>query len=235
MSRLDRHKQQQVNKLMLFLALCVGIAIIAFFTVGLKSIINATVFLNHFSSNSTDTTGKKDEDFFGIFTIDEPATATNSAQIVITGNAADYAKIDIYLNNVKVKTLNDDLENFSAKIGTLKSGENKLRAIASDRSGKHVDESETFKVMYMNDPPRLEISSHKDGDTVHKSDLRFEGKTDSGVTLKVNKRPIVVDFQGNFKSSFTLKDGENTLEFEALDEAGNSTKKTLKIRYHKDE
>ena len=72
-------------------------------------------------------------------------------------------------------------------------------------------------------------------ETKTKQELSVEGKTDVGVTVRINNQPVVVDVQGNFKKSIRLKEGENTLEVIAEDDAGNQEKKEIKVKYQKDE
>lgn len=235
MSHLSRHQNKDLIKKLIFFLVGIILIGILVFQIGLKSIINTTLFINSaISGNDAGESSQSDEDFFGTLRIYEPPNATNSAEIIISGEVSEYDKLQFYINNTKVDEKKAK-ESFEEQIGKLKSGENKVYVVALSANGKNKKESEHFTVYYKNEPPSLEIGTPKDGDTVSKQEIQIEGKTDPNVSVSVNAQPVVVDYQGNFKKTFRLKEGENKLVFKAEDEAGNTKETTLTIRFVRDE
>lgn len=238
MSRLQTHRQKQITSNIIKLII-VSIALMAiFFFVGLQSIINATVFLNNLiRGNPTQSQEETQEsNFYGIINLDEPEVATNSASLLVTGDATDFKKVEFYINNVKVDdTSIKNNGTFSKEIGKLRVGENKIYVIAKTEDNKNKKQSDVYTITYSNEPPELEIETPKDGDKTNKNEIQIKGKTSKNVTVRINNAPVVVSVDGNFTSTIRLKDGENKLEFTATDIAGNTEKKEIKVTYQKDE
>lgn len=235
MSHLTRHQNKDTIKKLLILVVIIGAVGFFAIQVGLKSLINATLFINEATSSGEETsTDQTESDFFGTLQFDEPVSATNSAEIIVTGSSSEFDTLQFFINNTKVEEKSAK-ESFEEKIGKLKVGENTLYVVARTKNGKNKKESSRYTVYYKNEPPKLEINMPKDGDNVTKQDLQIEGKTDANVSVSVNNQPVVVDYQGNFKKSLRLKEGENKLQFIAEDEAGNKKETTLTIRYQRDE
>lgn len=209
-----------------------------FFFVGLQSIINATVFLNNLIRGNP-TQSQEEEtnaNFYGIINLDEPEVATNSAALVVTGDATDFKKVEFYINNVKVGDASiKNNGTFSKEIEKLRVGENKIYVIGKTSDNKNKKQSDVYTVTYINEPPKLEIETPKDGDKTNKNEIQAKGKTDKNVTVRINNAPVVLSVDGNFTSTVRLKDGENKLEFTATDIAGNVEKKEIKVTYQKDE
>jgi bacillopeptidase F len=186
------------------------------------------------SSEKSDDTSS--EEFFGTLTFDEPLSATNSAQISVSGAVTEYDQIEYFINNVSVKKEKiPSNDQFSEEIGRLRVGENKIHVIVSDSKTKQKKESDTYDVMYMNEKPKLEIESPKDGDTTNKNEITIKGKTDPEAGVRINNSHVVVGIDGTFTKSMRLQDGENKLEILATDIAGNQEKLTLTVKYQKDE
>ena len=235
-SRLYQHKQNESNKKLFGLLFFILILTAFMITVGFRLLINSAVFISGLiNPQSENTSQEKQDEFYGSIDLDEPRTATNSAQIYVTGTVQDYEKIDIYINNTRAESITvKGKTSFSEKIGPLKQGENKIYVIA--RAGDdHTKESDTYTVLYKKEELKLEIESPTADMKTSSQDLTIKGMTDQGTTLRVNGQPIVVDLSGEFSSTFRLKEGENILHFTATDAAGNTVEQELKVTYQKEE
>jgi hypothetical protein len=222
-------------KIFVLIILSVGL-LFFLFQAGLKSIINSTVFINTITGKSTDSDIVKEEDFYGILNVDEPESATNAAALIVSGDATEYENVEYYINNVKVDSGKIKSNGtFSEEIGKLKSGENTIYIIAKSKNNKHETKSDVYSVTYLNEKPKLEIESPKDGDKVNKSEVQIKGKTGKEVTIRVNNQHVVIDVSGTFTTTFRLKEGDNKLEITATDIAGNVEKKEITVKYEKDE
>jgi flagellar hook assembly protein FlgD len=75
-------------------------------------------------------------------------------------------------------------------------------------------------------PPVVQVANLPDGMQVNKANLTFEGITEPGAIIFVggSSQPIRVDNSGRFSFSYKLNDGENAVELQAADAAGNITR-----------
>lgn len=213
------------------------VALIIFLAVfGLNFVINASVWIGNLVSGDKQQTETTSEQFFGTLFVDSLPSATNSAEIIITGSQSDFDTVAFYINDKKVKEIDvTDKENFSEKIGPLNTGDNSVYVEARAPKAKQTKQSDTFTLAYKNKKPKLEIAEPSNDATVSNNEVTVKGVTDDEVNIEVDGAPVVVDAQGNFQESVRLKEGENMLVITALDDAGNESKVELKVTYKKDE
>jgi hypothetical protein len=237
MSRLAKHIQKQNIQRFLFLVVSVGVIMVILFVVGLKSAIGFTIFMNSiFKGSSQNTQSTEKKDFYGTLSVDEPPSATNSAEIQIDGGVTEFDEVEYFINNVSVKKEKIPIgDSFSEVIGKLKPGENKVYVEVSDRESKNKEKSDIYTILYKNEKPKLEIETPKDGDKINKNEITIKGKTDKDVEIQVNGSPVVVGLDGSFTKTYRLSEGDNKLSIVATDLAGNEEKKEMTIKYEKDD
>ena len=236
MSHLIRHRQKQNNKKLIWLIILGGVILIFTFQIGLNTLINAAIFVNNLISPDKKDSKQTAQAFYGTLEIDEPASATNEAKLQISAQTTEYDTIEVFLNNIEVESTSPKTSGeFSKIIGSLKEGNNTIYFVAKTADGKQQKKSDTYNVTFIDEPPKLEIEAPADNAKVSNPEIEIKGKTDPGVTVKLNNLPLVVGVDGNFRTSYRLKDGENKLEIIALDIAQNETKKTLTVIREKDE
>lgn len=160
-------------------------------------------------------------------------SATNSAQIVVSGRADKDQQIKIYINGAFQKETETDNKGEFTTLAILGEKENSVKAKAFDAKENGSDFSQTQYVSYIVEPPKLELNSPSDGQKFQKDDKNIEvsGITDTGARVTVNDFIAVVDGEGNFSYRLSLKDGDNDIKITAVDEAGNKTEKTIKVSY----
>jgi hypothetical protein len=160
--------------------------------------------------------------------------ATNSAEITLTGTAEEGDAVKLY-NNAKlaeeVKIGHD--HTFEFRDIPLKEGKNlfRVKAFKENNESKF---SNPITVLYRKEAPKLTIEypqegqsiSHKDGDR-----LQIEGRTDPDVKVRINGFQAIVDDEGKFKYVSPVKGGENVIQAEATDDAGNKTALERKFIY----
>lgn len=237
MSRLEDHRRKQfMHKILFFLVCLVGL-IVLLATVGFNALINSSIFVRNLLSNgNTDQTEQANDNFFGTLYIDSIPTATNSARIIVSGSASNYDTIEYYINDDKVKTITvSNIPSFSNEIGDLKKGVNNVYIKAIAKSAKKEKDSEVFNVVYSDEKPKLEIKEPSETSKTSKSEISVIGETDKDIEIKINQSPVIVDATGKFQTSVRLKEGENKIEITAIDQAGNTEKKTLTVEYRKDD
>lgn len=160
-------------------------------------------------------------------------SATNSAQISVTGLATNHETIELYVNDdmVSSKETKDD-GSFTFQNVTLNKGDNEIKAKA--KSGKKTsDYSDKITVSYKDSPVTLTVDNPHDGDTFSKdqNSITISGKTDSDAKITVNDFWAIVDSNGGFTYNLKLHDGENHIRVVATDSAGNKTTNELKVNY----
>lgn len=235
MSRLEEHRKRQYrNKVFLFIAV-IAVLLFVMFQFGIKTLISATLFINNFGGGQKDTnTTNSQDDFFGTFELYEPPVATNSSQIEVSGTVSSYDALEFYINDEKVLDKRLTSESFVETIGDLKDGDNKIYVKALAKKEKKEQKSTVYTVKYKKDKPKLDVSEPQNNTKTDKVDIIIAGTTDIDVTIRINESPVVVDAQGNFRTSVRLKEGDNKVTITALDEAGNTEMKEINVKYEKD-
>lgn len=158
---------------------------------------------------------------------------TNEFSVEIKGTTEAGATLILFLNGDEEEVVaNKDGDfNFTFKLGK---GENSVSVKARDSSGNESQVTDTYKIIFDNEPPELEISSPEDGKEFFGSKERqvsINGKTEEGASITINDRIVAVDANGNFTFVTTLPEGENSFAIKAEDRAGNSTEASLTLRF----
>ncbi len=161
--------------------------------------------------------------------------ATDNQSIEISGSAEAGATVEIYLNDKKITAVvsNNDSEFLTEKL-RLEEGRNSLYAIAIDKAGNQSSSSQKQYIWFDNQPPELTINSPEDRASFYgdqEKSVTIQGKTESGVSLTLNDRLIIVNDEGDFSTTYSLNQGENQLKFVARDRAGNKTETEITLIY----
>lgn len=232
-SRLARRLEQQSKRNLLISALGIFVVLFLIFKFGLPLLINFTLFISGFK-NSQDTTAEKSVSFVSPPVLNPLPTATNSAEVTISGSALQKQTVMLYLDGGLVGKMKVDKDtNFIFKDIKLTKGTNIITARALDEKGKESADSDPITVLLKTDSPQLSIDLPSEGQSFSKDDktAQVRGKTDSGAKVTVNDFWAIVDENGNFSYQLPLRDGENKIVVVALDEAGNKTEVERKVNY----
>lgn len=158
--------------------------------------------------------------------------ATRSSQIKISGVADPKVTIELFQNDDSTgSTLTNESGQFNFEV-SLKKGTNRFQAQAVNDSGAKSDKSIIYQVSLLAQPPKLEVNSPKDGDTVKDSPINLTGTTDPEVAITVNDRLAIVGGNGNFSYRLNLTNGDNKIKITATDPAGNQTTQEITIKYN---
>lgn len=229
-SRLKTNLKKQNTKA-IFGIIIILLLIVLF---GMKLLVGFTVVLEKFKNPKDNTVNTQSLDYIATPVINNSSTATNKANIDISGYvSSNNVSINLYVNSHLVdKTKPDSRNNFSFKDISLSPGDNEIKAKAISIDNKQSDFSDKVAIKYLDKPPALEINSPQDGQSFKKgqSPIKISGKTDSGVKVTVNDFWAISNDDGTFYYMFNLSDGDNNLKIVATDEAGNKTTKELKIK-----
>ncbi|PIR80355.1 MAG: hypothetical protein COU25_00450 [Candidatus Levybacteria bacterium CG10_big_fil_rev_8_21_14_0_10_35_13] len=230
-SRLSRQRDKS-NKKTIILSI-IGIIFVLFilFKFGLESLINFSLFLS--GNNSTENSSLKNKTgYVSPPVLDPLPVATNSARIVISGIAKKDKTIILYINKLRRDNTTSDSDGKFTFEENLSKGENLIQATVK-KDDNESDYSNFYTVLYQNSPPKLEILSPSEGASYKKEDksAQINGQTDAGVTITINGFFAVIDDENNFSYILPLHDGDNEIKIKAVDQAGNTTEKTIKVNY----
>ena len=166
-------------------------------------------------------------------TLDSISTATNSAKINVSGYSISDAAIIVVVNGEESTKIPTDKDGkFNSNEISLKEGENKINAFVV-RKDQESSPSATFIVIYKKSNPKIEISSPENGARIRQDnrDITISGTTDPGNRMTINDRLVIVQNDGSFNFKVTLTDGDNAIQLQAIDEAGNITGQELKVNF----
>jgi len=231
-SRLSKNFEKKSRKTLILSVIGILIVLFLLFRFGIDILVSFSAFISG-SGGSQNVSNNNQINFISPPILNPLVSATNSAQIQISGKAVKGQIIYLYVNNQgtdQIQTNNDGNFSFSE---TLNNGDNQIKVRAQAEGGKKSDFSNTFDVVFKNSPPTLDVSSPTDGQSFKKDQNTavVSGKTDPGVTVTVNGFWAVVDDNNNYSYTLTLQSGDNQVKIVATDQAGNKAEKDLKVNY----
>ncbi len=161
---------------------------------------------------------------------------TKVETIGITGFAEPASEITLFVNdNEAGKTITEAGGTFGFASATLPvEGRNTVTATATDRAGNVSQKSVELIITLDKQPPEVELSSPQDGQNFsgESKQIKVEGKTEPGATVKVNETQATVLADGTFKTALTaVTPGEIKISIIVTDKAGNEKKVELKVTY----
>lgn len=229
-SRLYRQLERE-NKKNIFLSIF-GIVTVLFILLkfGLPALVSFSLFLS--GSKQVSQPLQNSTEFVVAPQLNPLPTATKSANFELSGKSQPQAIINLYLNDGLLdKTQADKNGSFSFK-STYVKGDNKIYVKAT-LDNKTSNPSDSMNVFFKDNPPSLTVNSPSDGQQFSKdqNSINISGTTDPGVRITVNGFWAIVDQNNNFNYQFKLQNGDNNIKVEAIDQAGNTTDKQLKVKY----
>lgn len=233
--RLRSHRQKHTQKQLLILIGSALFVIIFVGVFGLRFLLNIGSWISNAFSDNTEV-AKAQDDFFGTIFVDTLPTATNSADIYVSGSTTNFERVEFLINDKQVadtNVLNQDV--FVEKVSGLIPGENTVVVRAVDKSGKNRKESATYTIRYINTKPDLSITEPSNESKSNTKEITIRGKTDADNSIEIDGFPVVVNANGSFSEEIRLKEGENVIVITAIDQASNTTTQSLSVTYEKEE
>lgn len=230
-SRLSRQRDRNNKKTIFFSIIGIAIVLFVLFKFGIETLINFSLFLSG-NNNSSSTSSQNKVNYVAPPLINSLPQATSSARIIITGTSDKNTTVILFINGRQ-----KDLQEVSPEGGfdfqqNLSKGVNEIKAKAKYQD-KESDYSNIYNVFYNDTPPKLEISSPSDDASFKKEDktVQIQGETDTGVTVTINGFFAVIGENNSFSYVLSLHDGENEIKVLAVDQAGNTSEKSIKVNY----
>jgi flagellar hook assembly protein FlgD len=148
---------------------------------------------------------------------------TNQSLIVVSGQAPSDIKLKV---NDQPVVLNED-GSFQYDL-LLEEGDNLIRIAATDDVG---NVTTTERLIHLKTKPPLLVLDLEEGTALGDAALRLTGRTDAGATVAVNGQVVPVSALGDFEVALNLFEGDNLIQAEARDQAGNVAGLTRRIKY----
>lgn len=231
-SRLSKNYEKKSKKTLYLSVLGIIIVLVLLFRFGLDILVGFTTLISGSKGSQTTQTNNQ-INYIAAPILNPLVSATNSAQIVITGKALKDQLVNLYINDQGIDQAKADKDGGFSFNETLKNGDNQIKTRAQAADGKKSDYSDAFNVAFKNSPPTLDVSTPNDGQSFKKDQntAKITGKTDAGVSVTVNGFWAVVDDSNNYSYALSLQNGDNQIKIVATDQAGNKTEKDLKVTY----
>lgn len=234
-SRLSRRIENQSRKNLILTTLGIIVVITFLVKFGMPLLINSTLLvINAKNEDNQEQTQNKTVSFVSPPILDPTFTATNSANVTISGSAGTNQQVKLYLNGELIDTQTAKSDGrFSFTDVKIINGENTIKTKAVTKDNKISAFSNTLTIIFKNTPPTLSIDSPSEGQSFSKDDkyTSVSGKTDPGVKVTVNDLWAIVNTDGKFSYNFPLQNGENKIKITAVDGAGNKTEMEKKVTY----
>jgi uncharacterized protein YfaP (DUF2135 family) len=163
-----------------------------------------------------------------------PPEATYSATLNLKGYAEAGSKVVFVVNGQEIADIDVSEEGEFEHDLALDEGENEILLYGIDEAGNESLKTKSYFLTQDNEAPSITVESPEDGASIElKKNRQTEivGSTEIGSKLYLNDRLVLVDSEGNFKTSYYLAEGENKLQFRAVDKAGNQSEKEITVKF----
>jgi bacillopeptidase F len=171
------------------------------------------------------------------YSVDDPAITsledgliTNEAEVTVAGTASPETTVEVEQNGEVIGSADIDTDGSFAIDAELDEGENEFVAVTYV-NGEDAANSDTVTVTLDTVAPEVTIDNPSDGDKINRETTTVEGTVaDENLdTVTVNGRTTNVSDDGSFSQRILLDNGENVIEVEATDLAGNVTTETVTV------
>ncbi len=149
---------------------------------------------------------------------------TNQQVVEIQGRTSPGGELSI--NNQRVPISEDGSFRYQV---VLTPGTNLLHLEAKDELGNITSLNRT--VYFKSGIATIELNI-EDGAIVTAPSLQLVGKVEPGSRVSINGQPATVGMLGDFQMTLPLLEGQNVIEIQAIDQAGNLSRLTRSITYN---
>ncbi|MEM7034417.1 MAG: FlgD immunoglobulin-like domain containing protein [Chloroflexota bacterium] len=147
-----------------------------------------------------------------------------SEAIIVVSGAAPAAR-SVTVNNQEATLLDDGA--FSREI-ILQEGDNTIRVSVTDDVG--LISTQERIVHLKTSPPEVNLNL-ENGTVLNQSTVQLSGRTEPGATVLVNNQVVPVSTLGEFQNTINLNNGENNVQVQVRDIAGNTTTLTRRVLF----
>lgn len=165
-----------------------------------------------------------------VITSPESETYINKDVITVEGISTADGKINIYLNDEKVKSVETENREFAVEVDVLEE-RNEIK-VTAEIDGKETEPSEPVVVIKDKIAPTLIVEKPLDNSKIKAEVVHVIGSARDNVNLErveINDEKIELDEEGNFHEKLILDSGENIISIKAIDVSGNETMETRTV------
>ena len=227
LAEVERKKTSRAVFLSLIIILAIGFIAFKF---GLELLVKMAIFL----APRNQPVVQEQKRLLPAPVINSTPSATNSAQIKISGYASSMASVALTVNGVQDNSAVADTDGYFETGIQLDKGKNFVSVKYTDTSANESRESQSITIIRDDESPELMIDSPSNAAILHGQDqktVEIKGKSESEASLTINNRYVSVQSDGSFSSKFQLNEGENEITVLAKDKAGNLTEKKLSLHW----
>lgn len=230
-SRLQRRNERLSLRQSYLLVAASLVILVLFVLFGFPAILNLAGTIGNLSGKKVTTTADRSL-APAVPQFSQDFEATKSAQITLNGVADGKVSVEIFQNERSLGvTLAKEDGSFSMDVD-LSKGANIFTAIAISQTGQKSAVSDSYIVSFLSSPPKLEVTSPKDGDNLKDSQVTVLGKSDPNTNVTVNDHLAIVSGDGSFTYNFNLSNGDNKIKIVSTDKAGNQSTKEITVKYN---
>lgn len=166
--------------------------------------------------------------------LNTPLTATNSAQLELSGFAQPGAEVVLLLNARESSSSTAGDDGAFAVALNLEDGENTLAVFSRTDEETTSANSQEFLVVLDRETPNIVIDEPQPDQRFDRKTqtITVRGLTEGGSKIYINDRLVTSSLDGAFSASVSLKDGANELTIVVVDKAGNRAEQKLTV--HRD-
>lgn len=165
------------------------------------------------------------------FTNIDPIHYINQSTLSLEGSVSEDGQVEIYLNDQKVQTVDTHRRLFQADI-EVRQPINQLKAILVGNAERRSQPSQVHTIIYDTTAPELTVDSHRDGQTVAQAETIISGLAKDQYLDYVLVNGYRASLEGErYSYPVELTTGENKIEIDAFDKAGNRTRIELSLHY----
>lgn len=164
--------------------------------------------------------------------------ATNKDKLTLNGIAEPGSTVKLYVNGPEKATTTTNSEGLFTFVDIeISEGNNTLFAKATDQDGNESKKSKTFTVVFDDEAPEIEITKPSAGEEVKNANRRIliEGEISEKATVTINGKYAIVKPDNSFELLLGVDEGDVNINVEAIDEAGNTSKSGITVKYTKDD
>ncbi len=147
----------------------------------------------------------------------------NNPLVTVEGQSP--AGVTLKINNQNVPVAPDGRFRFDV---LLDEGDQRITVTAIDDVGNIATLERMVRVKTRGPALSLNVA---EGAMFSDPQILLSGSTSPGASLMVNQQPVQVGALGDFQTTLSLFEGDNSISVEARDQAGNATTLTRRVRY----
>lgn len=159
--------------------------------------------------------------------------ATNQPKIDLEGFGEAESQVVVVVNGEEIDRVKVNEEGKFSYTLSLDEGENLVNLYGVDEADNE-SAGRQFIIVLDRENPALLFEDLADGKQLTGKDqqnFQIRGETEPDSQLTLNERNVYVRSDGTFVAQIYLQEGENTLKFIVIDQAGNRTEQGVRVNF----